>query len=105
MTLSDPAAVQQRLEDIEAQLAEKQNRYEDAALAWFKQRRFREMRNAEEFVKATGSAAQRKASADFATALIGSDEEARFEALRASIRTLEARATIGQSILRAQARA
>jgi hypothetical protein len=105
MTLSAPAAVQARLEDIEVDLAVRQEDYESAALNWFRSKRDRERRRAEEFIKAEGTVAERSALADRETALIGVDEEAHYEALRGVMRTLETRASIGQSILRAQSRA
>lgn len=105
MTLSAPAAVQARLEEIEAELATRQGDYEAAALSWFRVKRDREKRRAQAFMEAGGTVAERSAKAEVATATIGVEDEARYEALRGVMRTLEARATIGQSILRAQSRA
>ena len=105
MTLSTPQAVEARLEEIETDLATRQNDYETAALEWFRAKREREKRHAEEFLRADGSVAERAAKADKATAEIGVDAEASYEATRAVVRTLETRASIGQSILRAQSRA
>lgn len=102
--LSDPGLVLGRLEAIENDLAERQNSYEDAALAWFRAKREKEHKWAQEFIRAEGSVAERKARADFATSLIGMEEEALFEATKAVVRTLETRASIGQSILRSQGR-
>lgn len=102
--LSDPGLVLARLEQIEQDLAHRQRAYEAAALAWFRSKRDKEHRRAVAFMKATGTVAERQAQADIETALVGLEEEAEFEATRAVMRTLETRASIGQSILRSQAR-
>lgn len=104
MTLSAPAAVQARLEEIEVDLANRQGDYETAALSWFRAKRDREKRRAVAFIKAQGTVAERNARADEETAKIGVEDEAAYEAHKAVMRTLETRASIGQSILRSQAR-
>jgi hypothetical protein len=93
-----------RLEEIEADLAERQNDIEDAALQWFRAKRDREKSWAEAFIEATGTVPERKAKADLAVEGIGVEEEARYEAGKAVTRVLETRASIGQSILRSQTR-
>jgi hypothetical protein len=103
--LDDPAAVMVRLAEIENELCEKQNAWESAALAWFRSKRDREHDRAVEFLRAEGTVAERSATADSETALKGKEDEALYEALKAVIRVLETRASIGQSILRAQGRA
>ena len=100
MSLSTPQQVQERLEAIEHDLAVRQNAYEAAALAWFRAKRDKEHRWARAYMEATGPAHERKAQADLAVALVGVTEEAEYEAMKAVIRTLETRATIGQSLLR-----
>jgi len=102
--LSSPALVMARLRDIENDLAQRQNDYEQAALDWFRAKRDQEKAWAEAFISAEGTVAERKAIADFATAEVGKEEEAAYEAVKAVVRTLDTRASIGQSILRAQAR-
>lgn len=104
MSLSHPGIVLRRLEEIEADLAERQGPLEDAAMQWFRAKRDRERARAEAFITATGTVAERNAQADKATALMGVEAEARYEALKAVTRVLETRASIGQSILRSQAR-
>lgn len=104
MTLSHPGAVIGRLEEIETDLALRQGALEAAALGWFRLKRDREKARAVAFLSAEGTVAERNALADRETALIGVAEEAEFEALRAVVRTLETRASIGQSILRSQNR-
>src|ERR1700685_1887855 len=104
MTLSTPTEVVSRLEAIDADLAEKQNAYEKAAFEHFKAKRDREKAKASAFLTAKGSIAARNAIAEVETSSDGSDPEARYESLKAVIRVLEARATIGQSILRSQGR-
>lgn len=104
MTLSTPQAVEDRLEAIERDLAELQNELEDAAFAWFRAKREREKARAEAFLTAKGSVAARQAMAEAQTATDGMIEEATWEAKKAVARTLESRASIGQSILKAQGR-
>jgi hypothetical protein len=104
VTLSHPAAVMERLEAIEQDLAVRGPALEAAGLGWFRQKRERERARAIAFIAAEGTVAERNAIADRETAMIGVSEEAEWEALKAVVRTLETRATIGQSILRAQGR-
>lgn len=102
--LSHPAAVMARLAEIENDLAVRQNVLESAATTWFKAKREKEREWAKEFLLQEGTVAERKAVADAETAYIGREAEAEYESLKAVVRVLEARATIGQSILRAQGR-
>ena len=104
MTLSTPQAVLERLEAIDADLAEKQNAWEQAAFDHFKAKRDREKAKASAFLTAKGSIAARNAIAEVETSSDGSEAEATYESLKAVIRVLETRATIGQSILRSQGR-
>lgn len=104
-TLTDPGIVLGRLEAIENDLAIRQNSYEAAALAWFRAKREKEHARAVAFMRAEGTVAERQAQADIETARVGMQEEAEFEATKAVMRTLETRASIGQSILRSQGRA
>lgn len=103
-TLNHPQGVIERLEEIENDLAVRQGTLEAAALAWFRVKRDKEHARAVAFIKASGTVAQRTAEADAETALIGKQEEALWEASRAVVRTLETRASIGQSLLRSQGR-
>jgi hypothetical protein len=105
MTLSHPAAVVQRLEEIEDDLATRQGEYEQAALDWFGAKRDREKERAEQFLQAEGTVAARTAIAESETATIGSEHEAKYESLRAVTRVLETRASIGMAILKSQGRA
>jgi hypothetical protein len=100
VSLSDPGNVMARLEAIENDLAIRQNLLEAAAKKWYVMKRQKEFAHATEFMKAEGTVADRKAQADLETALMGSETEAEYEALKAVMRTLETRASIGQSILR-----
>lgn len=102
--LTHPAAVMDRLAEIEADLAARQAAFERAGLAWFRAKRDREKARAVAFLSAEGTVAERNAIADQQTAVDGRDEEAEWEALKAVVRVLETRASIGQSILRAQGR-
>ena len=104
-TLDNPAAVIARLNDIEDDLARIQNTLEMAALDWYRAKRDREKARAVAFLSCEeGSIAYRQAVADRDTALDGKNEEALYESLKAVSRVLETRASIGQSILRAQSR-
>jgi len=104
VALNDPGLVVARLDEIDRDLANRLNEMEAAALAWYRVKRDKEKACAEAFLRATGTVAERKALADRETALIGVAEEAEYEALRHVVRVLETRASIGQSILRAQSR-
>lgn len=105
MTLSHPAAVIERLEQIDQDLAVRQNDLEIAALAWYRLKRDQEKARAEAFIAAEGTVAERHAVAARDTSHVGREEEAMFEALKAVVRVLETRASIGQSLLRSQGRA
>src|ERR1035438_10033831 len=104
ITLSDPAAVQLRLEELDHELAIMANDVESAALMHFKAKKTREQARAAAYIAAEGPVAERSAKADLAVAGLGVAEEASWEALRAKARVLETRAAIGMSILRSQGR-
>jgi hypothetical protein len=91
-----------RLAEIENDLAVRQNALESAGMAWFKGKRDRMKARATAFLLAEGSVAERSAKADEQTALDAKNEEAEWEALKAVVGVLETRASIGQSLLRAQ---
>jgi hypothetical protein len=108
---STPAAVMGRLAEIENDLAERQNQYESAAEDRARLTRDWDKRLAIHQKTAKGPNSETRK----ATALVAAieqddtyekltDAEARYDALRVVTRTLETRATIGQSILRAQGR-
>jgi hypothetical protein len=100
--LSTPQAVMTRLAEIENDLALRQNLLEQAALNWYRAKRDKEKDRAVKFLASEGTVAERQALADQATAIDGKEEEALYESLRAVVRTLETRATIGMAILKAQ---
>jgi hypothetical protein len=104
VTLDNPGAVVARLQEIEDDIALRQNAYEDAALKWYRAKRDKEHKRAVAFIGATGTVAERNAIADRETAMVGKEEEALYEAIKAVVRTLETRASIGQSLLRSQGR-
>lgn len=95
----------ERLAAIESDLATREGALENAAFEWFKAKRDREKQRAEKFLTTEGTVAERNAHADKATAHLGVEHEAEYEALRAVVRVLETRATIGQSLLKAHGRA
>lgn len=104
MSMDAPGPVIARLTAIENDLAMRENVLEAAALAWFRAKREKEHKRAVAFMQATGTVAERNASADIQTSMLGAAEEAEWEALKAVVRVLETRASIGQSILRSQGR-
>lgn len=107
-----PAAVMNRLSQIEDDLAERQNAYEDAADELARATRAFNLRFAQAMVVAQGGSEKtREAQALIAVAAAEdgvyerlTNAEAAYKALKAAIGTMESRATIGQSILRAQGR-
>lgn len=103
MTLT-PAQIEQRLQELEQDLAARQNLYEQAAEKWYRVLRDREHRHAVEFMKATGQITERKEKAKQETALIGMVEEAEYEGLKAAIRVMEQRAMIGMALLKSAGR-
>lgn len=103
--LDAPGPVIARLAAIENDLALRENVLEAAAMAWFRVKREKEHKRAVAFTRASGTVAERNAAADIETAMLGASEEAEWEALKAVVRVLETRASIGQSILRSQGRA
>lgn len=104
MSLSTPQQIQAKLEGIDADLAQRQNALEEAAMTWFQAKREREKEYAIAFQSAQGTVDSRKARAVEASYLIGVESEARYEALKAVVRVLDTRAAIGMSLLRAQTR-
>jgi hypothetical protein len=105
VSLSTPQQIQAKLEDIEQDLAARQNLLERSAMAWYRKKRDREAAWARAYISADGPAHVRKAEADLSVATVGVQEEAEWEALRAVVRTLETRATIGMALLKTQGRA
>lgn len=90
-----------RLEEIDRDLADRVPELEQAAMEFFRAKRDKERQHAEVYLLAEGTVAERQAAATKATVLIGLEAEARYEALKAVVRVLETRASIGQSLLRA----
>lgn len=103
-----PAQILERLEQIDQDLAARQNDVEEAAERWMRAKRDREQARAKAFLTAKASGmtvAEAEATAEKETCLIGLDAEARFEALKRVIAVLETRASIGQTLARTNARA
>jgi hypothetical protein len=103
--LSAPQQIMKRLESIERDLADRQLELESAAMAWFRKKRDREHEWAVAFAAAEGTDARRRAVANRESSHIGAEEEGRWEGLKAVVRVLETRASIGQSLLRSHGRA
>lgn len=104
--LDTPHVVMGRLSDIERDLATRQNLYEQAAHHWYSAQREIKRQHATALLSSdAGSVTEKKAFADLAAiAVDGAEYEAEYEALKAVIRVLETRASVLQSILRAQGR-
>jgi len=104
---SNPAAVISRLEQIDVELGERQNLYEDAARRWFKaQREITRVKAKALLTSPKASVTEKKAEGDLAAYDVeGADAEAEYEALKAAVRLRELRAMIGTSILKAHGRA
>lgn len=102
--LSTPTMTQQRLEEIENDLAVRQNGYEAAARAWFVKQGTVTKDRAVAYRSAEGGSTEKKEAANELHGADGSVEQAEYEALRAVIKVLETRATIGMSILKSQGR-
>ena len=99
--------ITQRLEEIEADVEARQSKGETAAEDFHKAKRDFELEYAKAFVSADGSATEKKQRATVAvhrTAAYGDllAAEGAYEGWKAAMRTLELRASIGQSLLRAQ---
>ncbi len=107
MTIST-GNIQDRLEAIDADLALRVDALEAAARAWMLAKREREHAHAVAFITAKQdglTVAESEAMADRESCMIGQEAEAEFEAIRAVVRVLETRATIGASLLKAYGRA
>jgi hypothetical protein len=102
----------QRLEAIEEDLAERQTAYEDAAGDMHRLIRDYELRIARASLAAHGSTATEKKWRALEAVAASEDglyedmkeAEGKYEALKAAVRVLEQRATIGMSILKAASR-
>jgi hypothetical protein len=103
--LDTPAVVQTRPQEIDTDLAVRQLEFEEASLNHWRSKREKEKARADAFLRAEGTVAERTAKAEQQTALIGMEEEGRWEALKGVVRVLDTRAAIGMSILRSQGRA
>ena len=105
-SMDSPAVVMRRLTEIERDLAERQNSYEQAAGAWYTAQRDIKKASAIALLgSAKASVTEKKAEADLAgLACDGAEHEALYESLKAVIRVLEKRATVCMSILKAQGR-
>jgi hypothetical protein len=95
-----------RLAEIDNELAIRQNAYENAARTWFKaQREIARVKARALLTSEKASVTEKKAEGDLAAYDVeGAASEAEYEALRAVVRMLEVRSTIGMSILKAQGR-
>lgn len=100
------AEITARLEELERDLASRQNRYEAAAGKWHGIAREREYQHAVQFIASSGdSVTERKQHAAEHTALIGAGEEAEYEGLKAAIRVMEIRSMILMGLLKSLGRA
>lgn len=102
--LSTPQQIQKRLEEIEQDLAVRQNAYEDAARKWFIKLGTITRDRALAYRKAEGTSTEKREAANELHGVDGATEQAEYEALRAVVKVLEQRATIGMSLLKSQGR-
>lgn len=102
----NPALVIGRLEAIDVDLAARQNELEAAAKDMAFAKRDMEREYATAFLAAEGNVEERKQRARLAVKddLKYAEATGKWEGLKAVVRVLESRATIGQSVLRAQGR-
>lgn len=104
----DPATVMGRLWEIETDLAERQVDLEAVAESLARTKRDWDYRMAKALVVAQGASAEVRRANALLAIVAGeddiyerlTDEEAKYGALKAAMGSLEARASIGQSILR-----
>lgn len=102
-----PAQIIERLESIEADLDARQSKGEAAAENFYRTKRDYELAYAIKFMNATGTVTERKLKATREMERdpvynILKEHEGAYEGWKAATRTLETRASIGQSLLRAQ---
>lgn len=102
--LDTPQEIMARLTEIERDLAVRQNELEDAAMGWYRKKRDREYDWSVAFAAAEGTDMKRRATATRESARVGAEEEGHWEGLRAVVRVLETRATIGMALLKYQSR-
>lgn len=100
-----PAQIVQRLEDIEQDLADRQPLLEDAAEAWTRAKRDKELAWARAYMESDArEVTTRKAAAILASEHIGIEAEARYTALSKVCGVLEQRAIVGMALLKAHTR-
>jgi hypothetical protein len=99
-----PAQIIERLEAIEQDLADRQPEFEDAAGAWTRAKRDKELAWATAYTEASGEVTTRKAAAIKASEHIGREAEARYTALSKVCGVLETRAMIGMALLKSHGR-
>ena len=106
MSLASPSEVQDRLEALDAELGLRLNALEKAAFQWFQIKPQRDKLWAQTYVAFNGAAHLRKVAADgrVAEEVAWAEAEGLYESLKVVVRGLETKASIGQSILRAQSR-
>lgn len=102
--LSTPSSTEQTLAEIENDLAIRQNLYEAAARNWFTKQGKITKDRAIAYRAAQGGSTEKKEAANEQHGEDGAVEQAEYEALRAVVKVLETRSTIGMSLLKSQGR-
>lgn len=97
----------ERLESIERDVADRQVKGEESAESFYRAKRDYELEYAKAFIQAKGSPTERKQQATEAlekhpTYFALLESEGAYEGWKAVMRALEQRASIGQSLLKAQ---
>ncbi|HXJ92656.1 MAG TPA: hypothetical protein VMT20_07210 [Terriglobia bacterium] len=100
--MTDPGSLTVKLEGIENDLAERQNRYEEAAAAWFKLVPRIEKNLAIAYREAPGGPTDKKEAAKALREIEGAEEKAAYEALRVVVKVLEQRSMILMALLKSQ---
>jgi len=101
----NPQQLIERLEQVDQDLAERQNQVEDLAVRWFRAKRDREKAYAIAFLSADGTAGERDAHAKLAAHTVDDGSiEGEWEGAKAAVRALETRASVGQTLVRSNVR-
>jgi len=100
-----PAQIIERLEAIDQDLQTRQNEFEEAAEAWTRKKREKELSWARAYMSASGKeVTTRKAAAKLESENVGLEEEAKYEGLKAVMDVLQTRSMIGMGLLKAHGR-
>ena len=100
--MTDPGSLTMKLEEIEHDLAVRQNALEAAARQWFSKIAMIERNQAIAYLKAEGGATDKRETAKATMEVEGQSARAEYEALKAVVGVLTTRGTILMAILKSQ---